>query len=89
MDPVLQPSRRSFPAQVPPIAYPGHLEVRRVSRFGQVSWRGRGLYLTEVLGGDDVAFDEVGDGVWLVYFGAVRLARFDERTRTLMVVPYV
>jgi hypothetical protein len=83
------PSPRPFPARVPPIDYPGYLDVRRVSPFGKVSWRGRSLYLTQVLGGEDVAFDEVDDGVWLVYFGAVRLARFDERTRTLMVVPYV
>lgn len=81
-------SPRPFPARVPPIDYPGYLEVRRVSRVGKVSWRGRSLYLTQVLGGEDVAFDEVDDGVWLVYFGAVRLARFDERTRTLMGVPY-
>ena len=76
-------SRRRFPARLPPLEYPGHMEVRRVSPFGQVSWRGRGLYLTEVLGGEDVAFDEVADGLWLLYFAAVRLARFDERTRTL------
>jgi transposase InsO family protein len=80
------PSPRLLPARVPPIEYPGHLEVRRVSSTGTISWRGRAVYLTEVLGGEDVAFDELDDGVWLVYFGAVRLARFDERTRHLTAV---
>ena len=81
-------SQRPFPARLPPLDYPGHLEVRRVSPFGQVSWRNRALYLTEVLGGEDVAFEEVDDGVWLLYFATVRLARFDERTRLLTALPY-
>jgi transposase InsO family protein len=81
-------SHRPFPARLPPLDYPGHLEVRRVSPFGQVSWRNRALYLTEVLGGEDVAFEEVDDGVWLLYFATVRLARFDERTRRLTALPY-
>jgi transposase InsO family protein len=83
------PSRRPLPVRLPPIEYPGHMEVRRVSAIGQVSWRGRSFHLTEVLAGEPVAFNEVDDGIWLLYFAAVRLARFDERTRTLTAVaPY-
>jgi hypothetical protein len=52
-----------------------------------VSWRGRPLYLTEVLGGEPVAFEEVDDGLWMLYFAAIRIARFNERTRTLTAVP--
>ncbi len=81
------PSPRPFPARLPPVEYPGHLEVRRVSSSGQVSWRDRPLFLTDALAGEDVAFDEIDDGVWLLYFASVRLARFDERTRTLTAVP--
>jgi len=80
------PSRRSLPAQVPAIVYPGHMEVRRVSSIGSVSWRGRALFLTEVLAGEDVAFEEVDDGIWMLLFASVRLARFDERTRALTAV---
>ena len=77
------PSRRPLPDRLPPIEYPGHMEVRRVAPCGHVSWRGRGLHLTEVLAGEAVGFDEVDDGIWVLYFGAIRLARFDERTRHL------
>lgn len=84
-----QPSPRQLPRQLPPITYPGHMDVRRVSPIGQVSWRGRALYLTEVLGGQDVAFEEVDDGIWLVHFAMVRLARFDERARILTAVNHV
>jgi len=83
-----RPSARALPRQLPAIEYPGHLEVRRVSSIGQVSWRGRALYLTEVLGGHPVAFEEVDDGMWLLHFATVRLARFDDRTRTLTAVSH-
>jgi transposase InsO family protein len=82
------PSTRSWPARMPPLEYPGYMEVRRVSPYGQVSWRGRALYLTEVLGGEDVAFEEIADGMWILHFAQIRLARFDERTRTLTAVPH-
>jgi putative transposase len=82
------PSPRPWPARLPPVDYPGHLEVRRVSPYGQVSWRGRLLYLTEILAGEDIGFEEIDDGVWLLYFSTVRLARFEERTRTLAAVTH-
>ena len=83
-----RPSSRPWPARLPRLDYPGHMEVRRVSPFGQTSWRGRGLFLTEVLGGEEVAFEEVDDGIWMLYLGAIRLARFDERTRVLTAVTH-
>ena len=82
-----EPSARPFPERLPPLEYPGHMEIRRVSPMGQLSWRGRQLHLTEALAGQDVAFNEVDDGLWMVYFAAVRVARFDESTRTLSPVP--
>lgn len=85
---VYTPSPRPFPDRLPPLEYPGHWEVRRVARTGQVSWAGHPVYLTEVLGGEDVAFEEVDDGVWLLHFATIRLARFEARTRTLTPVPY-
>ena len=76
-------SRRPLPTRVPALEYPGHMELRRVSSVGAISWRGRPLFLTEVLRGEDVGFEEVDDGIWVLYFATVRLARFDERTRRL------
>jgi putative transposase len=76
-------SGRSLPRHLPPVEYPGHLEVRRVSPQGQISWRDHPVHLTEVLAGERVGLDEVADGIWIVYFAAVRLARFDERTGAL------
>jgi putative transposase len=84
---VYQASPRALPARLPPLVYPGHMEVRRVSSQGSISWRGVPVFLSEVLGGESVALEEVDDGVWTLYFASVRLGRFDERTRTITARP--
>jgi putative transposase len=73
------PSTRLVPATLPAIEYAGHMEVRRVSTVGCISWRNRAVFLSEALVGEPVGFEEVDDGVWTVYFASVVLARFDER----------
>lgn len=80
-------SPRPLPARLPALEYPGHVEIRRVSSTGSISWRGRPVFLTEVLGGEDVALEEVADGCWTLSFASVRLARFDERTRLITALP--
>ena len=74
-----QPSPRSLPTRVPPLEYPAHWEIRRVSPIGQVSWGGQVLFLSGALAGEDVAFEEVDDGLWTVYFATLALGRYDER----------
>jgi putative transposase len=78
------PSSRPYPETLPSLEYAAGWEVRRVSTTGSVSWRGRAVFLTEVLAGEDVAFEAVDDGLWLVRFATVPLARFDERRRQLL-----
>jgi putative transposase len=84
---VYVPSPRRLPARLPPLAYAGHLEVRRVSSTGSISWGGRPVFLTEVLAGEDVAFEAVDDGIWTLAFATVILGRFDERTRRITGLP--
>lgn len=74
-----QPSPRSFPPRVPPLEYPAHWEIRRVSTIGQVSWAGQVVFLSGALAGEDVAFEEVDDGLWTVYFATLALGRYDQR----------
>ena len=78
-----EPSRRPLPCRVPPLDYPGHLEVRRVSSCGTISWSGAPLFVATALAGEHIAFEEIDDGIWTLFFGAVALARYDERHRTL------
>lgn len=76
---VYHASPRPLPARLPAIEYAGHLEVIRVYGNGCLSWRGRVLFLSEALLGEHVAFEEIDDGVWTIYFATIALARFDER----------
>jgi len=76
-------SLRPLPRHLPAPEYPGHLEVRRVSTIGQVSWGGTPVFLSEALAGEDVAFEEVDDGLWTIRFASVVLARFDDRQRRI------
>jgi transposase InsO family protein len=72
-----QPSPRPLPRRLPLLEYPGHAEIRRVDQNGYVSWR-QPLFVSVALAGEDVAFEEVDDGIWTVTFASVVLGRFDE-----------
>jgi putative transposase len=77
------PSRRALPSRLPPIEYAGHMEVRLVSSNGCISWKNAPLFLATPLAGEYVAFEEIDDRLWTVYFATVPLARYDDRCRTL------
>ena len=78
-----QPALRPYPKRVAQPEYPGHYEVRYVHQGGEIKWQGAYLFLSEALGGERVGLEEYDDGLWAVYFGGFRLARFDERERKL------
>ena len=74
-----QPSPRALPQRLPPLEYPGHFEVRLVSRNSGIRWKKRWVCVTHTLAGEYVGLEEVGDGLWDVYFGPLKLGRMDER----------
>ncbi len=81
---VYRPSPRPYPETIQPMEYPGHFEVRKVSRNGGVRWHNQWLNVGHALIEQDVGFHEVADGIWDVFFGALRIGRFDERTLRLV-----
>lgn len=74
------PSPRPLPRRLPPPEYPLTAVVRRVNSGGKVKWHSRPLFLSSVLADQDVAFEPVDDGIWLVRFAALPLTLFHERT---------
>jgi putative transposase len=76
---VYQPSPRQYPRRLPPIAYPGHYLVKRITSGGTFRFGRRLLFLATPLEGYDVGLDEVEDGIWSIYFCNVLIARFNER----------
>ena len=68
-----------MPDRPPQPEYPGHVEVRRVSRCGTFKMKGRQRFLSQALSDETIGFEEVADGVWAVLFYETELGRFDER----------
>jgi hypothetical protein len=76
---VYEPSARQFPRKLPELEYPRHLETRYVSENGGIRWKKCWVNVTTVLAHEWVGLEEVGDGLWDVYFSRLRLGRLDER----------
>jgi hypothetical protein len=58
-----------------------------VSQCGTVSWKNAALFIATALAGEDVAFEEIDDGLWTLHFATLTLARYDERDRSLQPIP--
>jgi transposase InsO family protein len=80
---VYQPSLRPYPARLPKVEYEGGVVVKRVHAHGDINWNGHRLFVSEALGGEDVGFELIDDGIWLVRFGTTRLGTLDEKRRKL------
>ncbi len=76
---VYEPSARQFPRKLPELEYPGHYETRYVSENGGIRWKKCWVNVTTTLAHEWVGLEEVGDGLWDVYFSRLRLGRLDER----------
>jgi len=76
---VYEPSARQCPRKLPELEYPRHLETRYVSENGGIRWKKCWVNVTTVLAHEWVGLEEVGDGLWDVYFSRLRLGRLDER----------
>ena len=72
-------SIRPYPERLPEIRYADHLGLRRVCSTGLLYWRGRAIYVSYLLAGEQIGLEQIDDGVWIVHFGPVRLGQFDER----------
>ena len=79
--------QRAMPQRIVPPEYPGYFEARRVSHNGYISWCQQKLHLGLAFRGELVAFEEIDDGLWSLYFAHQLLARWDDRSRLLIPVP--
>jgi transposase InsO family protein len=73
-------SPRAYPAQLPPLEYPGHFLVKRVTHAGTIRFQDRLLFLANALKEHHVGLEERDDGVWSLYLGPVLLGSIDEHT---------
>lgn len=68
-----------MPSKLPPIEYPDRFEVRYVSAKGGIRWNKAWVNVSTTCVGEYVGLEEIDDGVWNVYFGALKLGRLLER----------
>lgn len=73
------PSPRAYPAVLPPIDYPGHLIVKRVTNAGTIRFKKRLVFIANALKQHPIGLEEIDDGIWSLYFCRVLLGRIDER----------
>jgi hypothetical protein len=78
-DQLYSASMRSMPNRPPPFAYPDRFEVRYVSANGGIRWNRSWVNVSIVCVGEYVGLEEIDDGIWNVYFGPLKLGRFNER----------
>jgi putative transposase len=71
-------SPRRYPAVTPKLEYPDAMRVTRVRTNGTVKWRGRELFVSEVLVGEPVGFDHFMEGYHALYVGKQPVAILDE-----------
>lgn len=79
-----RPSPRPYPARIPKPEYPHGFDTRRVSHNGYVSWRAEHLFISSALAHEYIAFVEIDDGLWSLYFYHQLLGRFDARAHKLI-----
>ncbi len=79
-----QPSRTGFPDRLPSLEYDPRLEIRRVSSNGMTIFRGRSLWLTKCLAGEDISFESNGEDNWQICFGPLVLGDYHSPTNILI-----
>jgi transposase InsO family protein len=73
------PSPRKKPRQLLQPQYPAHFEQRLVSANGCIRWLKHAVSLSSALIGEIVGLENVDEGQWDVYYGALRLGRLHDK----------
>lgn len=67
---------RPFPKRTA-IEYDSTMDVRKVNSNGEIKWHGRPIFTSEVLIGTNIGLTQVGEQLWSIHFGPVRLGFLD------------
>ena len=73
-------SKIPFPNRIREYQYPSNMKVMNVTQNGSVRWRSYyWIYMTRALIGNRVAAEEIGNGIWKVFYRNVLLGYFNEK----------
>ena len=76
---VYTPSSKKLPRRIKSLDYPSHYEVRVVRTNSGIRWKSQWVSVGRLLAGKRIGLEEVGEGLWDVWFGPIWLGRLDER----------
>ena len=77
---VHQFSTRPYPETIPDFDYNTNLKVMKVTQNGAVRWKTHHwVYLTVALKGKFVGIEDLGNGIWRVFYRNVFLGYFDDK----------
>ena len=77
-------SERPLPKRPAPLTYPPHFEVRWTSQLGQIRWRNRFIFVSRNIRYQPLGLEEIGPGLWAVFYGPVHLGWLDEADFRIM-----
>lgn len=73
-------SERPFPERIRPYEYPSQMKVMNVVQNGAVRWKSYWwVYMSRGLVGKQVGAEELGNGIWKVFYRDVFLGYFNEK----------
>ena len=73
-------SNRPFPERIRKYDYPSHLKVMNVTQNGRVRWKSYfWVYISRALIGKQIGAEELGNGIWKVFYRNVFLGYFNEK----------
>jgi len=70
------PSPRPLPRRLPILEYAATAELRRVQRNGHLRWHNHWIFVSTVLAGEYVAFEETANDEWTIRFGPLLLGSY-------------
>lgn len=82
-----EPSGRPYPAILPEITYPDDMIVRKVRPAGSIQWKGEEIYISETLVGEPVAFEQIDERYFKLFYSTIELAKLDDFKNKLVRPP--
>jgi len=70
---VYQPSTHQYPERLEEIIYDEGIQVRKVTRSGEIKWRNTHIYISQVLSGEYISLAEIDNDVWEVRYSFYKL----------------
>ena len=73
-------STRPFPEKIPNFDYDANYKVLKVTQNGSIRWKSYyWVYVTAALMGKHIGIQDMGNGIWRVFYRNVFLGFFDEK----------